>query len=310
MNSTFLRVLATLMAIAAIVTAYIGYRISYKKPAETIEVIVPTYSQVIARNDIAPGHVLTAEDLEMVTTQQQDKQTFSQPSELIGKTPSLAVSKGATFKSAYFPTPSPLGQALAPHERAVAIKVNEVVGVGGFIKPGDHVDVLLYLRTDRETGEISSSQVVLSNVKVLAYGALINEVEQKPNDASTPPEFNKLGTDNSSPGIKNAKDNRSAVLAVADKDIAKLMLADSSGMLRLALRGEALAETDTTTTSNQFIRLGDLSQASGASPSRPTQAAPVPAKVSTQNNPAPSATKRERIIIHRGEQMEVVNVAK
>jgi pilus assembly protein CpaB len=292
------------------VTAYIGYRISDKKPAETIEVIVPTYSQVIARNNIAPGHVLTAEDLEVVATQQQDKQAFSQPSELIGKTPSLAVSKGATFKSAYFPTPSPLGQALAPHERAVAIKVNEVVGVGGFIKPGDHVDVLLYLRTDRETGEISSSQVVLSNVKVLAYGTLINEVEQKPNDASTQPELNKLGTDNSSPGIKNAKDNRSAVLAVADKDIAKLMLADSSGMLRLALRGEALAETDTITTGNQFIRLGDLSQASGASPSRPARVAPVPAKVSTQNNPAPSATKRERIIIHRGEQMEVVNVAK
>lgn len=310
MNSTFLRVLAALMAIAAIVTAYIGYRINHKQPVDKVKVVIPTYPQVIARNDIAPGHVLVAEDLEVTTTQQKDKEAFSQPTDLIGKRPSMAVSKGATFKSSYFPTPSPLGQALAPHERAVAIKVNEVVGVGGFIKPGDHVDVLLYLRNDRETGEISSSQVVLTNVKVLAYGTLINEVEEKPNDASTAPELNKLGTDNSKPGIKNAKDSRSAILAVADKDIAKLMLADSSGILRLALRGEALAEADTATTGNQFIRLGDLSQASDASHPKPTQPAPTLSTVSTKNTPTTPATKRERVIIHRGEKMEVVNVAK
>lgn len=310
MNSTFLRVLAALMAMAAIVTAYIGYRISHKKPVDTIQVVVPSYSQVTARNDIAPGHILVAEDLDITTTPQQDKQTFSQPADLIGKIPSMPVSKGATFKSSHFPAPSLLGQALAPHERAVAIKVNEVIGVGGFIKPGDHVDVLLYLRNDRETGEISSSQVVLSNVKVLAYGTLINEVEEKQNEAPTPPEVNKLGTETNKPGIKNAKDSRSAILAVADKDTAKLMLADSSGVLRLALRGEAVAEADTATTGNQFIRLGDLSQASGASPFKPAQPAPTLSKVSTHNTQTTPATQRERVIIHRGEKMEVVNVAK
>lgn len=310
MNSTFLRVLAILMAIAAIVTAYIGYRISHTKPVDSVKIVVPSYSQVTARNDIAPGHALTAEDLEVLTTPQQDQQAFSQPTDLIGKIPSTAISKGAIVKRSHFPVPSPLGQALAPHERAVAIKVNEVIGVGGFIQPGDHVDVLLYLRNDRETGEISSSQVVLSNVKVLAYGTLINEGEEKPNEATTSSEVNKLGADNSKPGIKNAKDSRSAILAVADKDIAKLMLADSSGILRLALRGEALPEADTPPSSNQFIRLSDLSQLSGASPSKPAQPAPTLSKVSTHNTPNTSATKRERIIIHRGEKMEVVNVAK
>lgn len=310
MNSTLLRVLAALMAIAAIVTAYIGYRISHKQPVDRVQVVVPSYSQVIARNDIAPGHVLVAEDLEVATTQQQDKLAFSQPTDLIGKIPSMPISKGATFKNSHFPAPSLLGQALAPHERAVAIKVNEVVGVGGFIKPGDHVDVLLYLRNDRETGEVSSSQVVLTNVKVLAYGTIINEVEEKPNDVSTPAESNKLGTDSSKSGIKNAKDNRSAVLAVADKDMAKLMLADSSGILRLALRGEALTEVDTATTGNQFIRLGDLSQAPSSPGSKPAQPALTGSKISVKNNLTTSASKRERVIIHRGEKMEVVNVAK
>lgn len=310
MNSTFLRVLAILMAIAAIVTAYIGYRISHTKPVDSVKIVIPSYSQVTARNDIAPGHVLTAEDLVVLSTPQQDQQAFSQPTDLIGKIPSTAISKGATFKHSHFPAPSPLGQALAPHERAVAIKVNEVVGVGGFIQPGDHVDVLLYLRNDRETGEVSSSQVVLTNVKVLAYGERINQVEEKQKEASAPPEVNKLGADISKPVIKNAKDSRSAILAVADKDIAKLMLADSSGILRLALRAETFQKAGTATTDNQFIRLGDLSQASDSSPSKPVQPAPTISKVSASKIPKTSATKRERVIIHRGEKMEVINVAK
>lgn len=310
MNSTFLRILAVLMAIAAIVTAYIGYRISHKQPANTVQVVAPSYPQVIARIDIAAGHVLTTEDLEMVSTQHPDKQTFTHPADLVGKIPSTAVNKGAIFKTSNFPVPSPLGQALAPHERAIAIKVNEIVGVGGFIKPGDHVDVLLYLRKDGETGEISSGQVVLSNVKVLAYGTLLNETEAGQNMTSTPIEPNKLGNDNSRLGINSAKDSRSAILAVADKEIAKLMLADSSGILRLALRGDTQPSANTATLDNQFIRLGDLSKPLAASASQLAQPATITFKTSTQPKPIASATKHERVIIHRGEKMEVVNVAK
>lgn len=310
MNSTFLRILAVLMAIAAIVTAYIGYRISHKQPAHTVQVVVPSYPQVIARIDIAAGHVLTTEDLEMVSTQHPDKQAFNHPADLIGKIPSTAVNKGAIFKTSNFPVPSPLGQNLAPHERAIAIKVNEVVGVGGFIKPGDHVDVLLYLRKDGETGEISSGQVVLSNVKVLAYGTLLSEIETSQNMTSTPVEPNKLGNDNSRLGFNSAKDSRSAILAVADKEIAKLMLADSSGTLRLALRGDTLPSANTATLDNQFIRLGDLSKPLTASASQLAQPATITFKTSAQPKPIASATKHERVIIHRGEKMEVVNVAK
>jgi pilus assembly protein CpaB len=309
MNSTFLRILAILMVIAAIVTGYLGYRISNKKPAESLTVVVPSYAHVLATNDIAAGHVLTAEDLKVASTPQHDKQAFSDPQQLIGKVTTSAVMKETPFKITHFPAKNVFGQVLAPDERAVAIKVNEVIGVGGFIKPGDHVDVLLYLHRDQETGEISSSQVLLTNVKVLAYGTQTGEPEPTPQEEVAQATPNKLGLSNNRIDSKNDRDSRSAILAVNAQDTSKLMLADSTGILRLALRGEPLPGTDASvTTTNQFVRLGEVSQPSGIAPTTPVSTTAAPTKVAVkQHTPA---SKRQRIIVHRGEQVEVVNVKK
>lgn len=73
-----------------------------------------------------------------------------------------------------------LSNMLTPGMRAVTIRTDEIAGVGGFITPGDRVDVVL----TRDAGEIQevannasgatgstlTSEVVLSNVKVLTVG--------------------------------------------------------------------------------------------------------------------------------------------
>lgn len=310
MNSTFLRVLAALMVIAAITTAWLGYRISNKKPADTLAVVVPTYSQIVAQADIPAGHRLTAQDLKVVSTPQNDQRTFSDTQTLIGKVTTIAVTKDSPFKKAHFPTYSVLVQALAPHERAVAIKVNEVIGVGGFIKPGDYVDVLLYLRADHETGEVSSAQVVLTNVKVLAYGALVAEAESSQENTPIQPVPNKLGTSSNRSDTNKEKDSRSAILAVPEQAVSKLMLADSTGILRLALRsGPSPDASASTTANNQYVRLGDVSQPSDLQHTKLNDTAAA-APVVVKKNPVSPATKRARVIVHRGEQVEVVNVAR
>jgi pilus assembly protein CpaB len=308
MNSTFLRILAAFMVITAIVTAWLGYRVINKKPMNKLAVVVPSYSQVVAREDIPVGHVLTAADLEIATTQQYDKRTFSDTQNLIGKVTTMAMIKGAPFKTSQFPNHSALTQALAYHERAVAIKVNEVIGVGGFIKPGDYVDVLLYLRADRENGEVSSAQIVLSNVKVLAYGALITETESNLESERVQSASNKLGTTSSRSGTKKEKDSRSAILAVTDQDVSKLMLADSTGVLRLALRGGSLpSSTSNIVSDNQFIRLGDVSQPTNKPLSKTTV---KPSSVSVKKESTTSSSQHERVVVLRGEQVEVVKVAR
>lgn len=309
MNSTFVRVLATLMVIAAVVTAYIGYKLSQKKPADSIAVVVPTYTQVIASKTLPAGHVLVIEDLETATTSTLDNRSFSDPQALVGKATTTSIIKGAPFRSSHFPASSALGQALAPNERAVAIKVNEVIGVGGFIKPGDHVDVLLYLRSERETGEISSAQVILTDVKVLAYGTLTGESETSQPESLTPSTPSKLAANNQS-DIKNNKDSRSAILAVHAEDMAKLMLGDNTGSLRLALRGEASASNGSSTVSHPLVRLSEVSQSFGVKAPGLPPAIIEPAQVNTNIKPVTATSKREQVIVHLGEKTEVVHVAK
>jgi pilus assembly protein CpaB len=52
--------------------------------------------------------------------------------------------------------------------RAVSVKVNEVIGVAGFVVPGTRVDVMVTLR--RESERDSMARVVVSDVQVLTAG--------------------------------------------------------------------------------------------------------------------------------------------
>lgn len=310
MNSTFLRVLAALMVIAAIVTAFLGYRQSHRQTTDTLKVVVPTYSQVVAGKDLPAGHTLSANDLEVVNTQQLDKKAFSEPRSLIGKVITVPIAKGAPVKSSHIPSNDLLSHALAPHERAVAIKVNEVIGVGGFIKPGDQVDVMLYLRADKENGETSSAQVVISNVRVLAYGDLLSDAEDEQTDTSKEPTSLTLGSNKKSTDTSKKNDSRSAILAVAEQAISKLMLAESAGQLRLALRAKSYQPTTPSDSdSNRFISMRDIAQSSSHK-ALPTQNNAVSITAQPNKTVKQSTSKRERVTIHRGEQVEVINVVR
>ena len=61
--------------------------------------------------------------------------------------------------------------------KAVTIRVNDVDGVGGFVLPGDHVDVSLTRQIDKGN---ATSEVVLQNVRVLAIDQTADERLEKP----------------------------------------------------------------------------------------------------------------------------------
>lgn len=63
--------------------------------------------------------------------------------------------------------------------RAISVEVSPETGAGGFILPNDHVDVILSRRdraAERGTGiEVHTSEVILSNVRVLAIDQTVEE---------------------------------------------------------------------------------------------------------------------------------------
>ena len=95
--------------------------------------------------------------------------------------------------------------------RAVAVRVNDVVGVGGFVLPGDRVDVL-YTRTSRNDNESSSTDVLIQNVRVLAVDQMADQKNEAPVVAKV------------------------ATLEVTTIDAQKLALAQTTGSIGLTLR--------------------------------------------------------------------------
>ena len=74
-----------------------------------------------------------------------------------------------------------IAQSLSPNARAMAIKVDAVTAVGGFITPGDYVDVLL-TRGDAET---LMTDTILRNIRVVAVDQSDDELIDKPDIAAT-----------------------------------------------------------------------------------------------------------------------------
>lgn len=86
-----------------------------------------------------------------------------------------------------------LSAVLASGMRGVAVGVTAVSSAGGFVVPNDHVDVVL----TTSTSQGQQSEVVLSNVRVLAIGKRLGEMgvsggdEKAENDSPTPETFDK-----------------------------------------------------------------------------------------------------------------------
>lgn len=108
-----------------------------------------------------------------------------------------------------------LSELLETDMRAVAVRINDVAGVAGFVLPGDRVDVLLTRtpKLDGELGEIEPvTDILLQNVGVLA-------IDQSPSEKTTEPIVGKTAT-----------------LSVDQQGAQKLALAGQVGTLSLALR--------------------------------------------------------------------------
>ena len=117
-----------------------------------------------------------------------------------------------------------LPPTITPGMRAISVKVNEVIGVAGFVVPGTRVDVVTIIA--RERGEETISRVVVSNVQVLSAGTRYDQDAPK----------------------KDGQAIRSTVitLMVSPVDAERVALAQAEGQLMLTLRNPLdIAPSDT-----------------------------------------------------------------
>jgi pilus assembly protein CpaB len=122
--------------------------------------------------------------------------------------------------------------------RAVTVPVDDVSGLSGLIKPGDHVDILATFELKDDS---AITRTVLQDVEVLALSTTMIAAEA-PKPAAAPAAEGEKGKapagggQAAPPQGETPKKYPTATLAVTPGDAQKLVLADAKGKLRLTLR--------------------------------------------------------------------------
>ena len=179
---------------------------------------IPTQPVVVAAADLQIGTALKKEDLQVIDFPQgaAPEGSFSQANDIVGRgiivpmvknEPVLAAKLASKEAGAGLPPVIPEGM------RAVSVRVNEVVGVAGYVLPGNRVDVVA-TQSPTESRSDTTSKVVLANVQVLTAGT---RMEQSQEDAQ-PTQVTVV------------------TLLVNPEQAERLALASTEGKIQLALR--------------------------------------------------------------------------
>jgi pilus assembly protein CpaB len=173
---------------------------------------------VVAAVDLPLAARLKVEDLKVIEwpADHVPPGAITDPKELVGRVlisrvlaqqpllPGMLAAKNAG---------SGLAALIPSNMRAIAVRVDDVVGVAGFIHADDRVDVMVTMRPYQ--GSESTTKVFLQNVKVLAVGQDV---------------------DNGEKSRLHATQATVATLLVSPQDAERLVLAQTEGRIMLTLR--------------------------------------------------------------------------
>ena len=185
--------------------------------------------------------------------------------------------------------------------RAMTVKVDDVVGVSGFIQPGTLVDVVVTIvPPDTEKQRERVSKIVLQNIKVLASGQNIDKPKNE----------------------KETERVKAVTLQVTPEQAEKLALASSEGRLQLVMRNSVDQSDEVTPGANKVTLLAGekalpvpepgLGPKNGEKPRTAVARRPKPRPVSASSNaaattPQPPPVQRPSIEVIEGAKKKNVD---
>lgn len=197
--------------------AYGTYQYMQNVPKSVSATSIPTSAVIVAAQDLQIGAALRQEDLRAIQwpSNAVPAGSFGKPEDLIGRGLIMPVMTNEPFlpsKLASKEAGAGLPPVIPEGQRALSVRVNDVVGVAGYVLPGTRVDVVATVNPTQNQIDVTS-KVILTNVQVLAAGTRIEQDE------------------------KNKPIQVSVVTLLVNPDEAeKLTLASTEGKIQLALR--------------------------------------------------------------------------
>lgn len=204
-----------LAAISGVAAGYLALNY-FDRPLIPSAAVAASTPVAVAARDLPLGTVIAGEDVDMVQWPSGNvPQSYSTSAqEVIGRGLITPVAQGEpllTSKLAEKEAGGGLSIVIPEGMRAVSVRVDEVIGVAGFVLPSTRVDVLVTL--DGGEGQGTITRVILQNVSTLAAGQMIQrDAEGKPVTVAV------------------------ITLLVTPEEAEKLTLAATEGQIQLALR--------------------------------------------------------------------------
>lgn len=268
-NTRLLAVLVVAL-VCATISSYVVYRaLSSRVVADTGPRLVPT---IVAAQPIPAGAMVTRELVKVVDWPADSRvpDSFSDVKLVLdrGAVDSIAENEPITgSKLAAVGTGAGLPPTIPPGMRAISVRVNEVIGVAGFVVPGTRVDLVVTLEGRGQTAE-SLARVVCSNVQVLTAGTRFDQEKARQDGRPIPTSV--------------------VTLLVTPEDAERIALASAEGRITLTLRNPL----DTLPTQSTGVRMAGLM---GAAPEPPPVEKPAVRRVAAAPvappPPAPEAPK-------------------
>jgi len=206
--------------VAASFVSYVVYQKTATQPAVSTDETSQKLVQIaVVDRNLGRGEIIKAQDLRMASYLEETVPTghFTDLTTAVDRVvlkPLQATEP--LLESTLAPTDLKKGgmaAVITPQKRAMAVKVDEVIGVAGFLHPGHMVDVLVSLEQPGEQKE-QITKTVLENILVLSVGTQAQETDDKTSKRVTV-----------------------VTLEVDLEEAEKLSLAVNQGAIQLALRG-------------------------------------------------------------------------
>jgi pilus assembly protein CpaB len=182
MNRRLLTVFAFALLVSAVASAGLYRLISTRLTASAK---APSAQMIVAGRQLDPGSMVKESDIRMIDAPAvMPKGALVNKQDVVGRGVISTVFEGEPFidtrlaakgGGAGFAASIPQGM------RAVAVHVNEVVGVAGFVVPGMRVDVLITGNPPGESSQGTRVKTLLQNIEVLSAGQNFqHDAEGKP----------------------------------------------------------------------------------------------------------------------------------
>ena len=155
--------------------AYATYDYVQNQPTKTVT--LPTTKVVVAAADLDIGAELREDDLRIIEWPETavPQGAIHDPKEVVGRGLIMPVIQNEPIlpmKLASKEAGAGLPPLIPPGLRAVSVRVNEVIGVAGYVVPGTHVDVVVTVSPTQQYPD-TTAKVILTDVQVLAAGTKI-----------------------------------------------------------------------------------------------------------------------------------------